>query len=90
MNPLNVHYVLVIAGCQDPSARHDHRPRDDRQHGRSVQWQDLQPSRNQGTVQKYRYYIQLSLISVFHRDAIFPDFSGIPDFHKSKMSMKSL
>ena len=24
------------------------------------------------------------------RDAIFPDFSGIPDFHKSKLSMKNL
>ena len=23
------------------------------------------------------------------RDAIFPDFSGIPDFHKSKLSMKN-
>ena len=27
---------------------------------------------------------------VFHRDAIFPDFSGIPDFHKSKLSKKNL
>ena len=24
------------------------------------------------------------------RDAIFPHFSGIPDFHKSKLSMKNL
>ena len=24
------------------------------------------------------------------RDAIFPDFSGIPDFHQSKLSMKNL
>ena len=24
------------------------------------------------------------------RDAIFPDFSGITDFHKSKLSMKNL
>ena len=24
------------------------------------------------------------------RYAIFPDFSGIPDFHKSKLSMKNL
>ena len=24
------------------------------------------------------------------RDAIFPDFSGFPDFHKSKLSMKNL
>ena len=27
--------------------------------------------------------------SIF-RDPIFPDFSGIPDFHKSKLSMKTL
>ena len=25
-----------------------------------------------------------------YRDAIFPDFSGIPDFHKSKLSIKNL
>ena len=30
------------------------------------------------------------LTQVFHRDAIFPDFSGFPDFHKSKLSMKKL
>ena len=28
--------------------------------------------------------------NVVFRDAIFPDFSGIPGFHKSKMSMKKL
>ena len=26
----------------------------------------------------------------YTRDATFPDFSGIPDFHKSKLSMKNL
>ena len=31
-----------------------------------------------------------SQIVFIHRDAIFPDFSGIPDFHKSKLSMKKL
>ena len=25
-----------------------------------------------------------------YRDAIFPDFSGFPDFHRSKLSMKNL
>ena len=24
------------------------------------------------------------------RDAIFPDFSGLPDYHKSKLTMKNL
>ena len=29
-------------------------------------------------------------ITASYRDAIFPDFSGIPDFHKSKSSMINL
>ena len=47
------------------------------------------------TDQAERYYNQSDLAHKVHhlsdgsvRDAIFPDFSGIPDFHKSKSSMK--
>ena len=31
-----------------------------------------------------------SLAKAYYRDAIFPDLPGIPDFHKSKFSMKDL
>ena len=34
------------------------------------------------------YMYELEVCS--YRDAIFPDFSGFPDFHKSKMSIQNL
>ena len=46
----------------------------------------------------YRYFSdaqraihhKISRGNVYNRDAIFPDFSGIPDFHKSKLSIKNI
>ena len=35
-----------------------------------------------------QYRISMKTVCPKCRDAIFPDFSGIPDFHKSKLSIK--
>ena len=41
-------------------------------------------------MEKWQFSVGYGQIGVYSRDAIFPDFSGIPDFHKSKLSMKNL
>lgn len=43
-------FFFFSPGGEDPPAGHGDCPRDDREHGGRVQWEDLQPGGNQGIV----------------------------------------